>query len=80
MKKRINYWQRLFYFLRAQACFELIQLVTGEPYESAEQAEKALGVPINEEITIMDNIYSRRNSSESVCENRIRFARVNHTF
>ena len=46
------------YFLRAQAYFELINLY-GEPYESAEQAEKALGVPINEEITIMDNIYSR---------------------
>lgn len=43
------------YFLRAQAYFELINLY-GEPYESA---EKALGVPINEEITIMDNIYSR---------------------
>ena len=46
------------YFMRAQAYFELINLY-GEPYESAEQAEKALGVPINEEITIMDNIYSR---------------------
>ena len=46
------------YFMRAQAYFELINLY-GEPYESAEQAENALGVPINEEITIMDNIYSR---------------------
>lgn len=57
MKKRINFWAET-YFMRAQAYFELINLY-GEPYESAEQAEKALGVPINEEITIMDNIYSR---------------------
>lgn len=46
------------YFIRAQSYFELVNLY-GEPYENEKQAGEALGVPINNEITILNKRYTR---------------------
>ena len=46
------------HFIRAQAYFCLANLY-GEPYENAEQARTALGVPINHETTILNKRYTR---------------------
>lgn len=51
------------YFIRAQSYFCLANLY-GEPYENAEQAQTALGVPINHETTILNKRYTRSTLAE----------------
>ena len=51
------------HFIRAQAYFCLVNLY-GEPYENAEQARTALGVPINHETTILNKRYTRSTLAE----------------
>lgn len=51
------------YFIRAQSYFCLVNLY-GEPYENAEQAKTALGVPINHETTILNKRYTRSTLAE----------------
>ena len=44
--------------IRGMAYFYLVNMY-GAPYENAEQAKNAMGVPINKEISILDKIYVR---------------------
>lgn len=44
--------------IRAMSYWYLLNMY-GEPFRSAEQAKTALGVPINQETTILDQIYER---------------------
>ena len=46
------------YALRAFRYFYLVNMY-GAPYENADQAKNAMGVPINKEISILDKIYVR---------------------
>lgn len=45
-------------FLRAMSYFYLVNLY-GEPYQDAEQAKTALGVPINTEVGVENRLYPK---------------------
>ena len=50
-------------FLRAMSYFYLVNLY-GEPYQDAEQAKTALGVPINTEVGVENRLYQRAKLQE----------------
>lgn len=50
-------------FIRALAYFYLVNMY-GAPYESASQAQTAMGVPINREVGVYDKLYTRATLQE----------------